>query len=289
MRLFAAIALLLTVSSCNLLEFRSGDEVVAHVGEHYLYKEDIKNLIPHGTSYSDSIMMVRQYINSWALKYLLLSKAEAELSKTDKDVEGELRDYRTSLLVYRYEKQYIEKRLDTLVSDQEARAYYQENSETITVNNSVVKARVIKVSSSSPNLSRLKSMYRSDALEDIDELERISYNSAERYNNFDNKWVDLSFVARELPLDLYRCEEMLKSASHIEAQDSLYSYFAYFPQRIAPNGNPPFEYYLPRIKEIIISRRKQALIAGLEKDLIKEALENNKIKLNINDNTRNEE
>ena len=289
MRLFAAIALLLTVSSCNLLEFRSGDEVVARVGEHYLYKEDIKNLIPLGTSYSDSIMMVRQYINSWALKYLLLSKAEAELLKNDKDVEGELRDYRTSLLVYRYEKQYIEKRLDTLVSDQEARAYYQENSETITVNNSVVKARIIKVSSSSPNLSRLKSMYRSDALEDIDELERISYNSAERYNNFDNKWVDLSFVARELPLDLYRCEEMLKSASHIEAQDSLYSYFAYFPQRIAPNGNPPFEYYLPRIKEIIISRRKQALIAGLEKDLIKEALENNKIKLNINDNTRNEE
>ncbi|MDO9679856.1 MAG: hypothetical protein Q8S23_03760 [Bacteroidales bacterium] len=288
MKLFAAIALLLTVTSCNLLEFRSGDVVVARVGENYLYKEDIKNLIPPGTSYSDSIMMVRQYINSWALKYLLLSKAEAELSKSDKDVEGELRDYRTSLLVYRYEKQYIEKRLDTLVSDQEARAYYQENSGTITVNNSVVKARVIKISSSSPNLSRLRSMYRTDALEDIDELERISYNSAERYNNFNNKWVDLSFVARELPLDLYRCEEMLKSASYIEAQDSLYSYFAYFPQRIAPNGNPPFEYYLPRIKEIIISRRKQALIAGLEKDLIKEALENNKIKLNINDNTRNE-
>lgn len=289
MKLFAAIALLLTVTSCNLLESRSGDVVVARVGENYLYKEDINNLIPHGTSYSDSIMMVRQYINSWALKYLLLSKAEAELSKDDKDVEGELLDYKNSLLAYRYEKQYIEKRLDTLVSDQEARAYYQENSGNITINNSVVKARVIKISSTSPNLSRLKSMYRADALEDIDELERISYNSAERYNNFDNKWVDLSFVARELPLDLYRCEELLKSASNIEAQDSLYSYFAYFPQRIAPNGNPPFEYYLPRIKEIIISRRKQELIAGLEKDLIKEALENNKIKLNINDNTQNEE
>ena len=112
MKLFAAIALLLTVTSCNLLEFRSGDEVVARVGENYLYKEDIKNLIPHGTSYSDSIMMVRQYINSWALKYLLLSKAEEELSKTDKDVEGELMDYRNSLLVYRYEKLYIEKRLE---------------------------------------------------------------------------------------------------------------------------------------------------------------------------------
>ncbi len=289
MKYFAAILILFAVSSCNLLEFRSGDEVVANVGDHYLYKEDIKNLIPGGTSYSDSIMMVRQYVNSWALKYLLLLKAEEELSKTDKDVEGELEDYRNSLLVYRYERQYVDQRLDTLVSDQEARDYYDQNASNITINNSVVKARVIKIASSSPNLARIKSMYKAESLEDIDELERICFNSAERYNNFDNKWVDLSFVARELPLDLFRCEEILRSSSNIEAQDSLYSYFAYFPQRIAPEGKPPFEYYLPRIKEIIISHRKQELIANLEKDLIKEAMDKKKIKLNINDNTQNEE
>lgn len=289
MKYFAAILILFAVSSCNLLEFRSGDEVVANVGDHYLYREDIKNLIPGGTSYSDSIMMVRQYVNSWALKYLLLLKAEEELSKTDKDVEGELEDYRNSLLVYRYERQYVDQRLDTLVSDQEARDYYDQNASNITINNSVVKARVIKIASSSPNLARIKSMYKAESLEDIDELERICFNSAERYNNFDNKWVDLSFVARELPLDLFRCEEILRSSSNIEAQDSLYSYFAYFPQRIAPEGKPPFEYYLPRIKEIIISHRKQELIANLEKDLIKEALDKKKIKLNINDNTQNEE
>lgn len=289
MKYFAAILILFAVSSCNLLEFRSGDEVVANVGDHYLYREDIKNLIPGGTSYSDSIMMVRQYVNSWALKYLLLLKAEEELSKTDKDVEGELEDYRNSLLVYRYERQYVDQRLDTLVSDQEARDYYDQNASNITINNSVVKARVIKIASSSPNLARIKSMYKAESLEDIDELERICFNSAERYNNFDNKWVDLSFVARELPLDLFRCEEILRSSSNIEAQDSLYSYFAYFPQRIAPEGKPPFEYYLPRIKEIIISHRKQELIANLEKDLIKEAMDKKKIKLNINDNTQNEE
>ena len=288
MRFFTAIVLLLTVTSCKLLEFRSGDEVVARVGDHYLYKDEIKNLIPAGTPFSDSIMMLRQYVNSWALKYLLLSKAEAELSKTDKDVEQELEDYRNSLLVYRYERQFIDTRLDTVVTDKEAREYYDENSGNITVRNSVVKARVIKISSSSPNLARIKSMYRADALEDIDELERICYNSAERYNNFENKWVDLANVARELPLDLFRCEEILRSSSYIEVQDSLYTYFAYFPQKIAPDGKPPYEYYLPRIKEIIVSRRKQELIAKLEKDLIKEALENNRIKLNINDNTRNE-
>ncbi len=287
-RLAAAIFLLLSLSSCKFLEFRLKEDVVAQVGDRYLYVNDIKNLIPPGTSYSDSIMMVRQYVNSWALKYLLLNKAESQLTKADKDVTKELEDYRNSLLVYRYEKLYIDQRLDTNVTDAEARRYYDMNVDNFTVNNSIVKARVIKIASGSPNLARIRAMYRSQSLEDIDELERIIYNSADRYNNYDNKWVDLAVVARELPIDLYSCEEILKTSSHIETYDSQFTYFAYFSERIAPNNNPPFEYYLPRIKEIIISRRKQELISQLEQDLIKEALEKNTIKLKIKDTPSDE-
>ena len=37
----------------------------------------------------------------------------------------------------------------------------------------------------------------------------------------------------------------------------------------------------PRIKEIILSKRKQALLAKLEESLIKEAIENNDLKFNF--------
>ncbi|MDZ4058715.1 MAG: hypothetical protein U1D64_01590, partial [Bacteroidales bacterium] len=191
---------------------------------------------------------------------------------------------RNSLLAYRYEKLYIDKRLDTLVTEEEARDYYVTNSANMTLRNSVVRGRVIKVSSKSPNLERIRSLYKANSLEEIDELESLSYNSADRYNNFNNQWTDLSLLAREMPVDLYYCERELDNKQYIEARDSLYNYFAYVTERIAPEGTPPFEYYLPRIREIIISRRKQNLIARLEKDLIKEALEKNLIKTNINDN-----
>jgi len=280
--------LLLPLTSCNYLGFRSRDNIVAQVGSQCLYERDIQNLIPLGTSYNDSILMLKQYINSWALKYLLLDKANTELSKTDRDVENELEEYRNSLIAYRYEKQYIEIRLDTLVTEQEARDYYLNNSKNILLNNSVVKGRVIKISSGSPNLGKIKSLYKANSLEEVDELERICYNSADHFNNFGNEWVDLTSVARELPLDLYWCENELKSSNYIEAKDSLYNYFAFFTEKIGPNQTPPFEFYVPQIKEIIIGKRKQNLIKELEKELISEALKNNTIQININDNPKNE-
>ncbi len=283
MRIFTALILLIVVSSCKYVGFRSGEDIIAQVGDKRLYKSDVRNLIPQGTPPSDSIMMLRQYVNSWALKYLLLAKAENELSKSDKDVEREVEDYRNSLIAFRFEKQYIERRLDTLVTEREARDYYLNNPDNFTSENSVVKARIVKISAKSPNLERIRQMYRSESLEEIDELERLAFNSADRYVNFNNQWTPLSLVARELPLDLIECERTLAGRQYIETSDSLYNYFAYVQERIPPGGRPPFEYYESSIKEIIISRRKQNLIARLEKDLIREALEKNLIKTNIND------
>lgn len=259
------------------------DDIVAQVGNKFLYKEEIDNIIPPGTPRSDSINMLRQYINSWALKYLIVEKAESQLMKVDKDIEQEIEDYRNSLLAYRYEKLYIDQRLDTTVTEEDARNYYINNAPNITLNNSVIKGRVIKISPSSPNLARIKSLYKAIDLDDIDELEKLCHNSAERYNNFNNEWVDLAQVAREVPFDLYTCERVIKERSYIETEDSLFQYFAFFTEIVSPNETPPFEYYLPRIKEIIITKRKQNLIARLEGDLMQEAREKNRIKTKIND------
>jgi hypothetical protein len=68
----------------------------------------------------------------------------------------------------------------------------------------------------------------------------------------------------------------------METSDSLYTYLVYFFEKVPPGETPPYEYYRPRIKEIILSKRKQELIENLKKDLIEEALENNTLQTNIN-------
>lgn len=277
-----AILVLLAATSCKYLAFRSGDKVVAEVGGKKLYESEIKSLIPPGKSPQDSIMMLQQYINNWALKHLLLEKAENELSKTDKDVEQELEDYRTSLLMYRFEKMFIDQRLDTLITEQECRDYYEKNSPNFVLDNSVVKARFAKISNNSPNLEKLRRGYKASSIEDIDEFERLCYSSADKYNNFGNEWTDIAMIAREVPYDVQTLEREIRSSSAVEVKDSLYTYLVYFHEKILPDQIAPFEYYLPGIKQIILSKRKQELISTLEQNLIREALDNNHLKTNIN-------
>jgi len=269
------------IFSCKYLNF-SSDKVVAEVGGQTLLESDIRELIPQGTTPEDSVRMLEQYINTWAVNHLLLKKAESELSKSEKDVEQELEDYRSSLLVYRYENLYIESRLDTTITDDECREYYARHSANFTSNSTVVKARVIKVSQSSPNIPAIKNMYKANGIEEIDELERLCYSSADKYDNFGNNWVDISAIASTIPYDLQSCERAASSGSYIETSDTLYKYFVYFLDKVSAGNIPPFEYYQPRIKEIILSKRKQELISDLEKTLIKEAIDNNTLKTNIN-------
>ena len=270
-----------TVVSCGSIY--SGEEhIIAKVGNSVLLKSEIEGLVPLGASYTDSIAMIQQYINSWALKYLLITKAEKEIPGVRNSISKEVDDYRNSLLAYRYEKQYIEQRLDTLVSEAEGRKYYFDNQDHFILSNYAVKSRFIKISSSSPNLARIKSMYKTENLEEVDELERICYNSADRYINFDDRWVDISLIVEEMPIDINEVEKRLKLHNYIEVTDSQYNYMAFFPEVVTPNSIAPYEFYQLRIKEIIIGKRKQELIETLKRDLMKEALDHNILITTIN-------
>ena len=272
---------ILAVISCGPTYF-SEEHIIAKVGSNVLLKSEIEGLVPLGASYSDSIAIIQQYINSWALKYLLITKAEKEIPGVHNSISKEVDDYRNSLLAFRYEKRYIEQRLDTLVSETEGRKYYFDNQADFVLSNSAVKTRIIKISSSSPNLARIKSMYRAESIEEVEELERICYNSADKYINFDDQWVDISLIVEEMPIDISEAEKQLKLHNYIEVTDSLYNYLAFFPEVVVPNSIAPYEHYQRRIKEIIIGKRKQELVETLKKDLMKEALENNILVTTIN-------
>lgn len=281
-RYFIFFIVLLFAASCKYLEFRSGDEVVAEVNGEKLFASEVRALVPPGTPPADSVEMLKQYINRWALKHLLLKKAEDELSKEERDVEQEIEDYRSSLLMYRFEKNYIDQRLDTTISEQECKEYYDKNAPHFILSSPVVKARFAKISNSSPNLANLKRGYKANSIEDIEDFERLCYSSAEKYGNFNNQWIDLSMVAREVPYDNQTLERALGASNAVEISDSAYTYLVYFNDKFLAGTIAPFEYYLPEIKEIILSKRKQQLVADLEKNLIREAIEKSHLKTNIN-------
>ena len=284
-RFFIFIVLLSITTSCNYvkrLPFVNG-EVVAEVGESYLYKEDIEKIVPKGLPEADSLSLVKQYIDSWALKQLMLQKAEEMLPKSDKDVEKELEEYRMQLLIFRFENRFVEEKLDTVITDEELLAYYNNHPNGYIAKNGIVKARLIKMYNSSPNLQIVKKLSQNKNDGNMEELEELAYNSAFKYSTYNNEWVDLQIVSKDIGTELSNLQDLLSKKNIIELKDSVYTSILQVVDYKKSVEETPFEYNKERIKDIILTRRKQEVIKNLQKDILKNAHDNNKLKIK-NDN-----
>lgn len=271
---------LLTFSSCRAISsLLHDDEVVAEVGRHYLYRSEVASLIPDGTSEEDSLRLALQYVNSWAADLIFLDVAEAQLTKDEMDVSEELEEYRRSLLKYRYEQRYINERLDTLVADSQIDDYYMEHLENFVLEVPVVKARFLRISADSPNLGVIRKKMSSSLIEDLEAADSLSYFSAVKYTDYNGGWTDMVSLSREFGTDY---AELLSSMRNgfIEKEDEYGKMnVAYIADFIPAGETAPLEYCRPRIRNIIISVRKQKLISDLEQDLLTDARDKGKYKV----------
>lgn len=280
-RVFIIITATLLICSCSFYESVSKGEPVAQVGGVALYKSDIQKILPVGVSKEDSTLLVNNYIESWAKRVLLLMKAEEQLPEKDKDVAKLLEDYRTQLLVFRYENMFVNERLDTVVSQKEREEYYNLHLKSYVTKNGIIKGRVINMHNSSPKINELERLLSKDDVNSIVEVEQLGYSSSYKYNNFNDEWVDLAVVAKEMGIVLSDLQKELakKKTRYIKYKDSLNTSYLQTFEYVMAGEITPLEYNSESIKDIIISKRKKDLLQKLQSDIYKDALENKKIKI----------
>ena len=275
----AGILLLLTVlamlTSC---EFISGiihdDEVVARLGNRKLYKTELDAFIPNGVSAEDSTRLALQYINTWATEQLFSDIAQQQLSKEELDVNAELEDYRRSLLKYRYEQRYVNERLDTVVLSQEIDDYYHSHEDLFVLDVPIVKARFLDIMQDSPNLELIKDKMSSSKIEDLEMADSLAYSSALRYEDSSEKWVDMVTFARNFGTDYGTLLSKAGKDGFIEIPDERGDVkIAYICEMQRVGELAELDYCEDRIKDIIISTRKQTLLSDLERELLSDALD----------------
>ena len=270
-----AVIVLLAMTSCETVtsfvrELRYG-QVVAKVGSHRLYASELASYIPDSASPEDSTRLALQYINTWASDQLFTDVAERELSKSEKNVDSELEDYRHSLLKYRYEQKYVNQRLDTAVTKAQIEKYYDDHAENFKLSLPIAKAVYMNISADSPNLEIIKKKMRSDKPEARIEADSIAFSSAFRYTDFGDRWVDLVKRSREVGTDYGTLLSQVRDG-YAELPDGNGNLnIVYFFSLMRAGQTGPVEYFEEQIRDIILSTRKQALLSRLERDLIENA------------------
>ncbi|MBN1116662.1 MAG: peptidyl-prolyl cis-trans isomerase [Bacteroidales bacterium] len=270
--LFLSLIVVVVLLSCTTSKVDKEELPVARVYDKYLYANDLKNVVPNNLSQIDSLALIKDYIDKWVRKQLLLYQAELNLTEEEKNVEKQIQDYRTSLLIFIYEQNLIGQKLDTNLSEEEALEYYQENSSNFILNNNLVKALYIKVPKSAPDIWKLRRWYQSDKEEDIKELEAYCFNNAEKYDYFNDDWVEFRVIEEQLPRLYTSAKNILSTRNTIELQDDNYRYFVRIFDYRLEGTVAPLEYVRHNIYSIILNKRKIQYINRLEADIYNDAL-----------------
>ncbi|MCX7987310.1 MAG: hypothetical protein N2662_10265 [Bacteroidales bacterium] len=248
---------------------------VAKVGSAVLYKSDLNRLIQPGMTLSDSLMLAKSIIEKWVRKQLIMQQALQNLTDAEKNVEKELEEYRTSLIIYKYEQKYIQERLDTVVTEEEMQKYYSDNLQSFTLPTSVAKVQFIQLPLQvKPDL--LKTWLLSANEESVKKIEEFCYQVALKYEYFGDRWVSMDNIKMLFPYALVPSEQFMLTNKLYEATDSTYRYLLYLREVKTKGTQAPYEFVRDNIRNIIILKRKQKLVNDLENNIYLDALNKNK-------------
>lgn len=271
------IFLLAGMLACNYNQ--EEDKAVAKVNQNFLYMSEVAAIVPNGSTKEDSILIADNYIHQWVKKQLIISKAELNLSAEDKDVSKMVEDYRSSLIIHKYQQQLLEQKLDTIITNFEIDNYYRQNSGNFILNRNIIKALYIQISKPVPDYNKIKKLYKLEKEEDWDELEDYCFQNATKFDNFSGQWVNAKELLNRIPFKFSDEDKLLKSRKHIETEDSTYRYFVAIKNVEFKNNIAPLDFVRDDIRKIIINKRKIEFIKNLEENIYRDAESKNKFKI----------
>jgi len=266
--------------------FLAKDEPVAKVGERILTMKELSGYIPNYLDATDSALWADDYVKKWVQRELLLLKAEDNLKTEQKDVSKELEEYRNSLLVYRYKNELVKGEMDTTVTESNIQKYFNEHRESFILNRNIVKAIYIKIPVQVSNPDNIKDLCMSDNKEKQAKLDEYCMSYAKAYDRFNDDWVAADMVLKNTPAEIKDQNQFLERNRFVESSDMNYYYIVCIRDYRLSGQVSPIEYVQNDIKNLILSKQKIEFLKQIEKDIYKEGVENNKVKLFKTKNNR---
>jgi hypothetical protein len=182
-------------------------------------------------------------------------------------------------LIYSYQKELLNQKLDTLVSEEEIETYYAKNKQNFILKDAVVKVNYIKLKKEVPYLWKVKSLFKKDDDESKLSLEDYCYQFADDYY-LDDNWLYVDDIFKAFP-ESYTSRTLYKGKD-IEFVDNDFYYFLHVKKYKSKGSVSPLEMVSNQIQSIIVNRRKIKFLKHVEMDLYQNALAKNYVQYEKN-------
>ncbi|WP_446785685.1 peptidyl-prolyl cis-trans isomerase [Macellibacteroides fermentans] len=270
---FILLTLSVSLFACKKAIQTDEPDALVKVNDRILTRNEVESLIPKGTTSADSLLLAESYIKKWVKDELVLKIAQRNLGSDKETIDKLVDAYRRSLLRYRYQEKLIQEKLSDEIQESDVLTYYDTNKAKFVLDKNLIKGLFLKVPADAPNLSEVKTWYKSGNVASLEKIEKYSIQNAAIYEYFFDKWVDFDEIRNNIPNQISNPESFLRTNKTLEVTDSSYCYLLNIRQVLLKGQVEPFEYAEPRIREILINKRKLDFIKEFEEELYNDALD----------------
>jgi len=266
--------------SCEYFQPTESAVNIARVNDNYLTKKELEKAIPKHLTGEDSVIFSHNYINRWATRQLLLDGARLNLPQEKlEEYDAMVRNYQEELYAEAYKDLLIIEKLDTLITEQEIESYFENHASNFTLKEDLIKLRYVQLAKDYDEVDEIIEQFKRYNEEDKADLEEESFKF-EAYSLMDSIWVSADDLLDRLTiLEEEKEEDFLQKETYFERSDSLSLYLLYVKDVRLRNEKAPLSYAKPTVKQIILNKRKLQFAKELEKDITKDALENDKFEI----------
>ena len=275
----------LILSSCDLFRFKTEEEqvddaVLASVDDNVLRRSDLDFITKDSPSEEDSANLAERYMQSWIRKQLMIKEAGKNMAFDEGELNRKLLDYKYALMVYEFEKAYVNENLDRAVSDEEIYAYYEENKVNFTLKKIIVRTNFLKIEKDIPQKAQISRLLNSGRESDKSDLRDMALRFAANYYLEDSVWIEFDDIVLNTPLvDNTNHVELLRRNDLIQVDDDRFSYYFKILEYKLQDQVPPLEFMKEEISKILLNKRRVALAESLHKEVYQRALEKNDFKI----------
>jgi hypothetical protein len=285
---FVFIAMLLPAVGCREMPIIGDNQrVLAKVKGVPLYEKELLNTLPKNPIHGDdSVALTEVAVRNWVGEQLKITEAEARFADDMGDIEKKVEAYRQNMLIQKLNQYYVSERLDTVVSEKEIEAYYNDHSAEYKLSNPKVKGRIVRFSEHYRQAQKLRDLLKTTTEDRMKDLQDICAKNGFELKEF-SEWTSWSDFVANLPVRQGVASERLMVVGTVQMlRDDDAHYYFWISDEVARGAVAPIEIQRKTIRESLLRKRQADIIGNYEKELIDMALANGDAKIYENRNNK---
>jgi hypothetical protein len=271
--------LLLIFTACkNFNQPVGSNKPLAAVYNKSLYLSDMEGMFQENTNKADSLQIINAYVDRWIRDNIIMTEAERNIPK-DLNIDELLKKYRESLILNSYEEQLTKSNLETKISDEELKDFYEKNKEQYQLETPIVRCYFLKISKPAPQPDSIQKWWNSPRSGDnLKKMQTYARASAKSYILEDSIWTRADDVVKMLPKGTLTAEN-IDTGKELTMKDDDFQYYLRILGVMNQKEIAPLSYIKEQASKYILHQRKIQLIEKKKQEMYDLEMKKNNVKI----------